>query len=846
VDSTADFVTDGVKVGDAVINTTDRTSTTVTAIDDLNTLSLNADIMVSGEDYVITPQITTTYTGAQLFDMEFAQFGDDLYIVHGSHAPARLHRDSTLGWNLEDLTFTSPATVEDGELPVATVTPGATTGTGVTFTASADSFRTNDVGRQILYIDPTTEELLGKAIIVAYTSPTAVNCDIIIDFPDTSAIASQSWKIDLSPNTVVTPDSTQLGSQCTLTTVANTWKDTAQVSHVGRYVHIQNGIVRIDAVTTDLVCEGEVVKQLDALTATDVWTLQENSWTSTHGYPVAVGLFEERLWFGGTDNQPQNLWGSQTGAFDNFGTGADDSDAIDLLISDSIASPISWISSGRDLIVGGSGGEFTISSTSVITPSNRSIRLRSTHGSGKQQTDRIDNETIFVDSATTRIRSVRYNFDADSYIADDLLFWNDHLTKDKRLPGIKEIAVAQSPNNLIYAVLNNGDMIVGQFNRQQEILGWETFQTKGNYKSVATITVGDHDEVWVVVERATNGTKQQYIERFDEYDDNNGLDAGDGFSDSYGTFGTAISLTSLANAGSTLASGTNTSVTALKLVDSTADFVAAGVTAGDVVTDVDNNRTTHVTAVDDLNTLSLDDDYFTATAQNYTVIQAPTMTIPSGHGLVDDDKIIVYDALYEDEFGQQLDMDDINKKTYTVANQGATTIKLQGIDGSGWKTYLSDGNIYKKQTVITGLGHLEGQTISVKADNASSPDLTVSSGQVTMASGAGRVMYGLPYMMSVKTLKLPDNGQITIAGAPVRFINPVLRLFQSKLPTVNGELLPIRDSSMLMGIAPDLFSGDAVYDQTDWEDNAQILIEDSSPFPIMINAIFGNVEIGEV
>jgi len=52
-DSSADFVTDGVKVGDRVRNVTDNTETYVTAVDDLNTLSVNDDIFISGEDYEV-------------------------------------------------------------------------------------------------------------------------------------------------------------------------------------------------------------------------------------------------------------------------------------------------------------------------------------------------------------------------------------------------------------------------------------------------------------------------------------------------------------------------------------------------------------------------------------------------------------------------------------------------------------------------------------------------------------------------------------------------------------------------------------------------------------------------
>jgi len=53
VDSSETF-TNRIAVGDKVRNTTDDTEAYVTAVDDANTLSLSADIMASGEDYIIT------------------------------------------------------------------------------------------------------------------------------------------------------------------------------------------------------------------------------------------------------------------------------------------------------------------------------------------------------------------------------------------------------------------------------------------------------------------------------------------------------------------------------------------------------------------------------------------------------------------------------------------------------------------------------------------------------------------------------------------------------------------------------------------------------------------------
>lgn len=53
VHSGADFVSDAVKIGNVVANITDQTFATVTAIDSATTLSLSADIFVSGEVYTI-------------------------------------------------------------------------------------------------------------------------------------------------------------------------------------------------------------------------------------------------------------------------------------------------------------------------------------------------------------------------------------------------------------------------------------------------------------------------------------------------------------------------------------------------------------------------------------------------------------------------------------------------------------------------------------------------------------------------------------------------------------------------------------------------------------------------
>lgn len=50
-------------------------------------------------------EVATTYTEAELPDLQFAQSNDVIYIAHRSHAPAKLQRFSETNWTLSDVVF---------------------------------------------------------------------------------------------------------------------------------------------------------------------------------------------------------------------------------------------------------------------------------------------------------------------------------------------------------------------------------------------------------------------------------------------------------------------------------------------------------------------------------------------------------------------------------------------------------------------------------------------------------------------------------------------------------------------------------------------------------------------
>lgn len=155
-------------------------------------------------------EVTTTYTAAEVGDIKYCQSADVLYLFHPDHAPAKLSRTGHTSWTLQDINFNPPALKELGIDPAADLTLSATSGSGITVTASAASFISGDVKRQIT-------SGVGRATITGFTSTTVVTCDVVDSFSSTS-ISSGDWTLEGSPSISITPSIKEpIGGICTLT-----------------------------------------------------------------------------------------------------------------------------------------------------------------------------------------------------------------------------------------------------------------------------------------------------------------------------------------------------------------------------------------------------------------------------------------------------------------------------------------------------------------------------------------------------------------------------------------------------------------------------------------------------
>ena len=160
--------------------------------------------------------------------------------------------------------------------------------------------------------------------------------------------------------------------------------------------------------------------------------------------------------------------------------------------------------------------------------------------------------------------------------------------------------------------------------------------------------------------------------------------------------------------------------------------------------------------------------------------------------------------------------------------------------------FLDSGLTYDGSPTLTisGLNHLEGETVSVLADGAAHADKIITNGIITLDRLSSKVHIGYGYTSTVETLRLEAGADDGVAQGKIKRIHGVTaRLFN----TVGAELgpdldnldrLPFRDSSMSMNQAVPLFTGDKeIYFPSGYETDARVIVRQSQPLPMTVLAI---------
>ena len=155
-------------------------------------------------------------------------------------------------------------------------------------------------------------------------------------------------------------------------------------------------------------------------------------------------------------------------------------------------------------------------------------------------------------------------------------------------------------------------------------------------------------------------------------------------------------------------------------------------------------------------------------------------------------------------------------------------------------------------TSVSGLGHLEGETVRVLVDGASHPNLTVNSGSITLANNksGSKIHAGLPYKCRLETLNL----EVALAdgssqGRTKRIDHVTLRVFESIGGKVgpddsNLDVIPTRSAGDPMDSPPPLKTRDIRVPLSSGSDQeAVIVVEQDLALPFTLLAIMPQVQI---
>jgi len=501
--------------------------------------------------------------------------------------------------------------------------------------------------------------------------------------------------------TTMSASHTSVGSTGTLTISSTTGINANQgwlTTDVGRLVHLKDGHYKITGRTSATVVTSICEVSPSSSSATTDFAL--GAFSDTSGHPGCVTFFEQRLVFAGTKEQPQTLFFSKSGDYENMddnyhGTVSDD-DAIIYTIASNQVNAIRFMTATRTLIVGTAGGEFTVSGggTDVaITPTNILIKRQSNHGAANLDAIAVGNVTLFLQRAKRKIRELAYNFDVDGYLAPDMTILAEHISES----GITQMAYQQEPNQIIWCVRTDGQLIALTYQREQQVVAWHRHIFGGSFssgnavcESVAVIPTDDNEyQVWIIIKRTIDGATKRYVEYLHNF--------------------------------------------------------------------------------------------------NF----------------------------------DETDNTDFNFLDSQLSYSGSAT------------------------TTISGLGHLEGQTVAILADGATHPRKTVTSGSITLERSATKVKVGLPYTSLLQTMRLDAGSQDgTSQGKTKRIFDITLRIYESigieVGPDLNNmERIPFRSSATLMNQAIPVFTGDKEIEfRGNYETDGYVYVRQDQPLPLTILSLY--------
>ena len=451
---------------------------------------------VSGGTVGKIVEVTTTYSIDDIFEINHVQSADVLYLAHKDHDPAKLTRTTATSFTLSDINFIDGPWLDENDTDT-TMYASAATGTGITITASADVFSSDDVGRYIRFREILEIEHDLWAASTSYAANATVR------------FGGHVYK-NVTGSTQTSGNTAPVHLSGTETYGAIDWE----------YLHDEFGHVRITGFTSATVVTADVHEDqygnsrlpdsaVGLANANTRWSL--GAFDGDQGFPRAVAFYEERLYFAGTAGRPQTIFGSVTADFENMTPGTLDDSAINITIASDQVNVIKHMIPGRFLQVLTSSSEFTLSggTTGPVTPTNVSVLRETTFGSSDVRPLRAGASTILIQKGQEKVKEITFDLDTDGLVGRDLTILAEHLARG----GLTDMVWQQEPELVLWFVRSDGTLVGLSYDPANNTIGWHQHPLggTGTVESITAIPSGAEDQVYLSVKRTINSATVRHI-----------------------------------------------------------------------------------------------------------------------------------------------------------------------------------------------------------------------------------------------------------------------------------------------------------------------------------------------
>ena len=488
-------------------------------------------------------EINTPFEDEIINDLNIIQSGDVIFICSGKYPIQTLSRYSDTDWRMSAYKLTEQPYDE-----INTDNGHTLTVNGDTITSTKDLFTQDMVGSVIqiaYYIEAVHTSKTGEAVEKKYGAgrfskyEKTVYNNIDYNIERFSTDVELSWKftthgtwegtvkIQISNNDGQTwkdyrtytsksdynvTDSGKIEAGARLKYISDIQKGSVNCD-LSILPFMQYGVVEITSIENGKTAKVNILNGIKEGEPSHKWKL--GSWNRGSGYPKLCTFYQDRFVVAATNKKPNYIWMSRTGDYPNFGvekvegTITDDS-AITLPVINRKMCEIRHLIPANDLIILTSGNEWIVSGDKTITPTNCNLKTQTQRGALSCEPQFIGNRCVFVQERGGTVRDMGYSYESDNYTGQDLT-----LFVKTRVRGYLTItsAYAQDPDSIIYYIRNDGEINCLTYIPEQKVYGWSHFVTNGKYLYCESVSEGEQDSLYILVERTLQGKKVKCIER---------------------------------------------------------------------------------------------------------------------------------------------------------------------------------------------------------------------------------------------------------------------------------------------------------------------------------------------